>query len=76
MDCLRVLGCLPSSPETVDKTRTIRDYVERPHPGSILEPLSYRCLGYRFVRRLLADEALESVQDAEVNLGRNRTAQA
>ncbi len=51
-----------------NKTRTIRDYVERPHQGSILEPLPYRCLRYRFVLRLLGDEALESVQDAQVNL--------
>src|SRR5674476_1036810 len=66
----------PPVQKTVDKTRAIRDYVERPRQCSILEPLSYRCLRYRFVLRLLGDEALESVQDAEVNLGRHRTTQA
>ena len=62
--------------ETVDQTRTIRNDVERPHPVSFIEPLPYRCFRYQFVFRLLGDETLESIQDAEINLERHRTAQA
>ena len=68
MDFCECSVIYPPVQKTVDKTRTIRDYVERPRQGSILEPLPYRCLRYRFVLRLLGDEALESIQDAQVNL--------
>src|SRR5215467_4881572 len=65
----------PPVQKTVDKARAIRDYVERPRQRSILEPLPYSCLRLRFVLRLLGNEALESIQNAEVNLGRHRTTQ-
>jgi hypothetical protein len=69
----RVVGeCTPvyhPVQETVDKTSTIRNRVEGPHPDSIVEPLSHHFLRHGFTVCMLGEETVECIKDVEVSFG-------